>query len=232
MDLRQPLRVHRERRDSVNGGDISPNGAHSGEAPDDGFDSGVDLFHDGDNLPDPLAREFSDDEDTFGEDHCEDTECTLPRGHDGPHSHERVGTRREGSTRERRQAQPSAYERNYVRIVLEDSTNHFIEIATNVSLENIEIPKTYEDAVGSRFEERWRAAMLKEITDLLRNKTWTLVDRDEVPADKRVTKSRWVFDLKYLRDGTIERFKARFVACGYSQDTGGCAEITFSRHRE
>ena len=227
-DLRQPLRVHREQRDSVTGGGTSPNGAQSGDANDDGFDSGVDLFHDGDDLPGPLVREFSDDEDTFGEDHCEDTECTLPRGHTGPHSHERVGTRREGSTRERRQAQPSAYERNYVRIVLEDSTNHFIEIATNVSLENIEIPKTYEDAIGSRFEERWRAAMLKEITDLLRNETWKLVDRDEIPAGKRVTKSRWVFDLKYLRDGTIERFKARFVACGYSQVYGKDFTHTFS----
>ena len=97
-----------------------------------------------------------------------------------------------------------------------------------MSLENIEIPKTYEDAIGSRFEERWRAAMLKEITDLLRNETWKLVDRDEIPAGKRVTKSRWVFDLKYLRDGTIERFKARFVACGYSQVYGKDFTHTFS----
>ena len=192
----------------------SPNSAQL--LPGNEFDSGVDLFQDDDD-DDSLRREFSDDEATFGEDHCEDTECTLPRGHDGPHSHERVGTRREGSTRVRQQAQPSAYERNYVRVVMEDSTGHFFEMAANVNLGDIQIPKTYNEAIESRFEERWRAAMLKEITDLWRNKTWELVDRDQVPAGKRITKSRWVYDLKYLRDGTIERFKARFVACGYSQ---------------
>ena len=96
----------------------------------------------------------------------------------------------------------------------------FFDMAANVNLGDVQIPKTYNEAIESRFEERWRAAMLKEITDLWRNKTWALVDRDQVPAGKRITKSRWVYDLKYLRDGTIERFKARFVACGYSQVYG------------
>ena len=106
----------------------------------------------------------------------------------------------------RQQAQPSAYERNYVRVVMEDSTGQFFDMAANVNLGDVQIPKTYNEAIESRFEERWRAAMLKEITDLWRNKTWTLVDRDQVPAGKRITNSRWVYDLKYLRDGTIERF--------------------------
>ena len=225
-----PRRVNREARDGTPG-DLSPDSAQL--SPANEFDSGVDLFDD-DGTPrifqddGALHREFSDDEDTFGEDHCEDTECTLPRGHGGPHSHERVGTRREGSTRVRQQAQPSTYERNYIRVVMEDSTGHFFEMAANVNLGDIQIPKNYNEAIESRFEERWRAAMLKEITDLLRNETWDLVDRDQVPAGKRITKSRWVYDLKYLRDGTIERFKARFVACGYSQVYGKDFTHTFS----
>ena len=37
-----------------------------------------------------------------------------------------------------------------------------------------------------------------------------------------------MFSLKYLRDGTIERFKARFVACGYSQVFGEDYTHSFS----
>ena len=84
-----------------------------------------------------------DDEQSFGEDHCEDTRCELPKGHSGPHSYERVGTRREGAKRVRKQTLPSEYERglsassadfpnNWVRILMEDSSGHFINVASNV----------------------------------------------------------------------------------------------------
>ena len=212
-----PARVHREHRDDDDG---RPRFGSPSEPDED-----VSLFDDTDSTD---RRRFSDDDETYGEDHCEDTACSLPRGHTGPHSYERVGTRREGSTRVRRQATPSDYERNYVRVVMEDSTGHMFEIASNVNLDSIDIPKTFEDAENSRFSERWRGAMLKEITELLRNKTWEPVDRSDVPPGRKIIKSRWVFDLKFLRDGTIERFKARFVACGYSQVYGKDYTHTFS----
>ena len=47
-----------------------------------------------------------------------------------------------------------------------------------------------------------------------------LVSIDDIPAGKKVTKSKWVYTIKYNRDGTIERFKSRFVVCGYSQVKG------------
>ena len=37
---------------------------------------------------------------------------------------------------------------------------------------------------------------------------------------RKAAKSRWVYSLKTLRDGTIERFKARFVVKGFSQVKG------------
>ena len=111
---------------------------------------------------------------------------------------------------------------------MEDSSGHFINVASNVDLGNVSIPKTYEEATASRFVAKWREAMTKEIKALILNKTWKEVDRCDVPHGKSITKSRWVFDLKFLRDGTIERFKARFVACGYSQIFGQDFYHTFA----
>ena len=134
-----------------------------------------------------------DDEQYFGGDHCEDTHCKLPKGHSGPHSYERVGTRSEGAKRIRKQTQPSEYEQknlsvsstdfpnNWVRILMEDSSGHFINVASNVDLGNVSIPKTYEEATASRFVEKWREAMTKEIKALLLNKTWKEVERCDVP---------------------------------------------------
>ena len=40
--------------------------------------------------------------------------------------------------------------------------------------------------------------------------------------------SKWVYTLKYNRDGSISRYKARFVVCGYSQIKGLDYEHAFS----
>ena len=62
--------------------------------------------------------------------------------------------------------------------------------------------------------------MNKEIHDLKKHETWTYVLRKDVPSSHRVTKSRWVYKIKLKKDGSIERFKSRFVVCGYSQTKG------------
>ena len=70
--------------------------------------------------------------------------------------------------------------------------------------------------------------MTKEITDLVKHDTWELVSIDSVPKGRKLTKSRWCYTIKYSRDGSIERFKSRFVACGYSQVKGEDYTHTFS----
>ena len=79
--------------------------------------------------------------------------------------------------------------------------------------------------MASRFAHKWKEAMEREIRELLGRKTWESVN---IPHGRRATKSRWVFAIKYLSDGTIERFKARFVVCGYSQIHGVDYEQSFS----
>lgn len=61
---------------------------------------------------------------------------------------------------------------------------------------------------------------------LRKNKTWTLVDRVD---GMNVVKNKWVFKIKYKPDGkTIDRYRARLVAKGYSQQEGIDYKETFS----
>ncbi|CAM8960752.1 unnamed protein product [Rhodiola kirilowii] len=56
--------------------------------------------------------------------------------------------------------------------------------------------------------------MDKEIKALESNNTWVLVD---LPKDKTLVDCKWIYKIKYLSDGSVERFKARLVARGFTQ---------------
>lgn len=88
-----------------------------------------------------------------------------------------------------------------------------------------EIPKTYEEAVNSQQSKEWKDAMKEELESLEKNNTWELV---EYPQGKNVIGSKWVFNIKYLPNGKIERFKARLCAKGFSQVEGVDFYETFS----
>ena len=71
----------------------------------------------------------------------------------------------------------------------------------------------------------WLAIMDKEVQALQTNRTWILVPR---PANTNIVGSKWVFQTKYLPDGSIERLKAHLVAKGYTQVPGLDYTDTFS----
>ncbi|GJS34280.1 retrovirus-related pol polyprotein from transposon RE1 [Tanacetum coccineum] len=68
-------------------------------------------------------------------------------------------------------------------------------------------------------------AMHDEMIALQQNGTWILVPR---PSDTNVVGSKWVFHTKYHSDGSVERFKARLVAQGFTQVSGLDYLHTFS----
>ena len=59
--------------------------------------------------------------------------------------------------------------------------------------------------------------MTDEIRALQENDTWELVKH---PIDRDVINTRWVFHIKKHIDGSIEKWKGRFVAKGFTQIPG------------
>ena len=68
-------------------------------------------------------------------------------------------------------------------------------------------------------------AMVEEYSSIMTNDVWKVVPR---PQDRSVVGSRWIYKIKYAADGSIEKFKARFVAKGHAQKEGIDYEETFA----
>ena len=66
--------------------------------------------------------------------------------------------------------------------------------------------------------------MNEEMSALERNETWEIVER---PKDKKAVGCRWVYTVKYLADGTLDWYKTRLVAKGYTQTQEIDYEETF-----
>ena len=60
---------------------------------------------------------------------------------------------------------------------------------------------------------------------LQKNKTWELVD---LPGGKKPMGCKWVFAVKFKGDGSLEWYKARLIAKGYTQTYGVDYQETFA----
>jgi hypothetical protein len=92
-------------------------------------------------------------------------------------------------------------------------------------VQQLQDPTTPEEALKSPEAEEWKAAMQKEMDSLKKNDTYELVD---LPENAQVVKTIWVLRRKFNADGTIERYKARLCAKGYSQRPGLDYDETFA----
>jgi hypothetical protein len=79
------------------------------------------------------------------------------------------------------------------------------------------IPDSYTAAINSPEAAQWETATKEEYQSLMENKTWSLV---KCPQGRSPIQSRWTFDVKPGLNGEPSRFKARFVAKGFSQRPG------------
>ena len=76
---------------------------------------------------------------------------------------------------------------------------------------------TCKEAMSGPHAEQWKEAALEKMNVHHSNGTWDLV---ELPSGKKAIGSKWVFQIKRNADSSIEQFKARIVAKGFSQRPG------------
>jgi hypothetical protein len=67
--------------------------------------------------------------------------------------------------------------------------------------------------------------MIEEYQSIINNYVW-----EKVPTPKRkdVVSSKWLYKIKHVVDGSIDKYKARFFSRGFSQKEGIDYEETFS----
>ena len=59
--------------------------------------------------------------------------------------------------------------------------------------------------------------MLEEYESIVKNNAWEIVPR---PVDKSVVGSIWIYKVKKDADGSVDKYKAKFVALGFSHVKG------------
>ena len=67
-------------------------------------------------------------------------------------------------------------------------------------------PSSFKEAVE---DPAWVDAMGEEYDSIVRNSAWDIVAKLE---GKLVVGSRWIYKVKQAADGSVEKYKERFVA--------------------
>ncbi|KAL0370739.1 UNVERIFIED_CONTAM: Retrovirus-related Pol polyprotein from transposon TNT 1-94 [Sesamum angustifolium] len=79
-------------------------------------------------------------------------------------------------------------------------------------------PTTFYGAITSQEKKMWMGAMVMEMESLHKNQTWELV---QLPKGKKTIGCKWMYKQKpTILEKEGEKFQARLVAKGYSQQKG------------
>lgn len=101
-------------------------------------------------------------------------------------------------------------------------------ITTVTGMGDILIPRSYQQAIDSHESSYWREAISKELKGLLEIGTFEFVRTVDVPNRANIMRCHYVFTVKRHADGSIEKFKARLVADGNTQQWGVDFDRVFS----
>jgi hypothetical protein len=74
-------------------------------------------------------------------------------------------------------------------------------------------------------KKQWKEAITEEHQSITKNDVWEIVPR---PKEKSVVTSKWLYKIKHATEGSVDKYKARFVARRFSQKEGEDYDETFS----
>ncbi len=86
-------------------------------------------------------------------------------------------------------------------------------------------PKSFKEVLKSPHKDYWIESMNSEIASLYENDVWDIVPK---PKGQKIVDGKWILSLKKLASGKIDRFKARYVARGFTQVEGKDYNGTYS----
>ncbi|RVX04154.1 putative mitochondrial protein [Vitis vinifera] len=78
------------------------------------------------------------------------------------------------------------------------------------TLSSCQILSSVEEAL---LDSKWAQAIKEELEALQKNNTWFL---SVLPEGRKIMGCKWIFSIKYKADGSIDRYKAKLVAKGYT----------------
>ncbi|GKU99257.1 hypothetical protein SLEP1_g12126 [Rubroshorea leprosula] len=103
-----------------------------------------------------------------------------------------------------------------------NSLNYLRDYHCFPAITSLHEPQSYQEASSNLF---WHQVMQDELQALEKLCTWDLVD---LFARKPLVGCKWVYKIKSRSDGFMERYKARSVAEGFTQEYGIDYEETFA----
>src|SRR5690242_12903834 len=86
-------------------------------------------------------------------------------------------------------------------------------------------PNSYKEALASPDAKQWQKAMQEEFDAIMRNETFELVP---LLQGRKAIGVHWLYKIKLHANGSIDHFKARWVAKGFTQRFGIDYDSTFS----
>jgi hypothetical protein len=80
-----------------------------------------------------------------------------------------------------------------------------------------EDPANFKKAVSSHDAKKWIEAMNEELESIQKNDVWELT---YLPSQRKMIGCKWVLRKKFKAYGNLDKYKARFVAKGFTQQPG------------
>jgi len=79
---------------------------------------------------------------------------------------------------------------------------------------------TDEQARNSPEAAEWAKARERERDQLVKYGVFTKIKKSDIPEDSKVVDTKWVYVVKRKPNGTTEKYKARKVGRGFTQEAG------------